>query len=64
LPTNGFSKSYSGVNLDSFTKSITFQEISKEGIQNIGSAVEIMAEAEGLFAHKNAVTLRLNDLKE
>jgi histidinol dehydrogenase len=64
LPTNGFSKSYSGVNLDSFTKSITFQEISKEGIQNIGSAIEIMAEAEGLFAHKNAVTLRLNDLKE
>jgi histidinol dehydrogenase len=64
LPTNGFSKSYSGVNLDSFTKSITFQEISKEGIQNIGSALEIMAEAEGLFAHKNAVTLRLNDLKE
>ena len=63
LPTNGFSKSYSGVNLDSFTKFITFQEISKEGIQNIGSAVEIMAEAEGLFAHKNAVTLRLNDLK-
>jgi len=63
LPTNGFSKSYSGVNLDSFTKSITFQEISKEGIQNIGSAIEIMAETEGLFAHKNAVTLRLNDLK-
>jgi histidinol dehydrogenase len=64
LPTNGFSKSYSGVNLDSFTKAITFQEISKEGIQNIGSAIEIMAATEGLFAHKNAVTLRLNDLKE
>jgi histidinol dehydrogenase len=63
LPTNGFSKSYSGVNLDSFMKSITFQEISKEGIQNIGSAIEIMAETEGLQAHKNAVTLRLNDLK-
>jgi histidinol dehydrogenase len=64
LPTNGFSKSYSGVNLDSFMKSITFQEISKEGIQNIGSAIEIMAETEGLQAHKNAVTLRLNDLKK
>lgn len=63
LPTNGFSKAYSGVNLDSFTKSITFQEISKEGIQNIGNAIELMAAAEGLFAHKNAVTLRLNDLK-
>ena len=64
LPTNGFSKSYSGVNLDSFTKAITFQEISKEGIQNIGRSIEIMAETEGLFAHKNAVTLRLNDLKK
>jgi len=63
LPTNGFSRSYSGVNLDSFTKAITFQEISKEGIQIIGNAIEIMAETEGLFAHKNAVTLRLNDLK-
>ena len=63
LPTNGFTKAYSGVNLDSFTKAITFQEISKEGIQNIGKAIEIMAETEGLFAHKNAVTLRLNDLK-
>ena len=63
LPTNGFSKAYSGVNLDSFTKSITFQKISKEGIQNIGNAIEIMAEAEGLQAHKNAVTIRLKDLK-
>ena len=63
LPTNGFSKAYSGVNLDSFTKSITFQKISKEGIQNIGNAIEIMAEAEGLQAHKNAVTMRLKDLK-
>ena len=63
LPTNGFSRSYSGVNLDSFTKAITIQEISKEGIQIIGNAIEIMAETEGLFAHKNAVTLRLNDLK-
>lgn len=63
LPTNGFSKAYSGVNLDSFQKSISFQKISKEGLINIGSAVELMAEAEGLQAHKNAVTLRLNDLK-
>ena len=63
LPTNGFSKAYSGVNLDSFTKSITFQKITKEGILNIGNAIELMAEAEGLQAHKNAVTLRLNDLK-
>ena len=63
LPTNGFSKSYSGVNLDSFTKSITFQSISKEGLINIGETIELMAEAEGLQAHKNAVTLRLKDLK-
>lgn len=63
LPTNGFTKAYSGVNLDSFTKSITFQKISKEGIQHIGTSIEIMAEAEGLQAHKNAVTIRLNDLK-
>ncbi|WP_299336557.1 histidinol dehydrogenase [uncultured Psychroserpens sp.] len=62
LPTNGFSKAYSGVNLDSFTKSITFQKISKEGILNIGNTIELMAEAEGLQAHKNAVTLRLKDL--
>jgi histidinol dehydrogenase len=62
LPTNGFTKAYSGVNLDSFMKSITFQEISKEGIQNIGKSIEIMAAAEGLQAHKNAVTLRLKEL--
>lgn len=59
LPTNGHAKAYSGVNLDSFVKKITFQEISKEGIENIGSTIEIMAENELLFAHKNAVTLRL-----
>ncbi|WP_334112330.1 histidinol dehydrogenase [Paucihalobacter sp.] len=62
LPTNGFSRAYSGVNLDSFNKSITFQKISEEGIKNIGLAIELMAGAEGLQAHKNAVTLRLNDL--
>ncbi|NOR27877.1 MAG: histidinol dehydrogenase [Lutibacter sp.] len=63
LPTNGYSKAYSGVNLDSFLKAISFQKISKKGIQNIGNAIELMAEAEGLDAHKNAVTLRLNSLK-
>lgn len=62
LPTNGYAKQYSGVNLDSFMKSMTFQEISKTGIQNIGNAIELMAEAEGLEAHKNAVTLRLKSL--
>jgi histidinol dehydrogenase len=62
LPTNGYAKQYSGVNLDSFMKSMTFQKITKEGIQNIGKSVELMAEAEGLQAHKNAVTLRLNSL--
>lgn len=64
LPTDGFAKSYSGVNLDAFVKKITFQRISKKGIQNIGKAIEIMAEEEGLQAHKNAVTLRLNQLKD
>ena len=63
LPTNGFSKAYSGVNLDSFVKSISFQKISKEGLLNIGNTVELMAEAEGLQAHKNAVSIRLKDLK-
>ncbi len=61
LPTNGYARAYSGVSLDSFVKKITFQEISKEGIVNIGKTVELMAEAESLDAHKNAVTLRMND---
>lgn len=64
LPTNGFAKNYEGVNLDSFLKSMTFQKITPEGIQNIGKAIEIMAEAEGLQAHKNAVTLRLKELQK
>jgi len=59
LPTNGYATAYSGVNLDSFIKKITFQEITKEGIRNLGPAIEVMAENEELFAHKNAVTLRL-----
>ncbi len=62
LPTNGFAKTYSGVNLDSFMKSMTFQKITEKGIQNIGKSIEIMADAEGLEAHKNAVTLRLNNI--
>ena len=64
LPTNGYAKQYSGVNLDSFLKQMTFQKISPKGIQAIGPAIELMAEAEGLQAHKNAVSLRLNDLKK
>ncbi|SDE28691.1 histidinol dehydrogenase [Pricia antarctica] len=64
LPTNGYAKQYSGVNLDSFMKSMTFQKITEEGIKEIGNAIEIMAEAEGLQAHKNAVTLRLESLKK
>lgn len=59
LPTNGYAKAYSGVSLDSFVKKITFQKLSKKGIENIGNAIELMAEAEGLQAHKNAVTLRI-----
>jgi histidinol dehydrogenase len=60
LPTNGYAKAYSGVSVDSFIKQITFQQLSQEGIKNIGLAVETMAAAEGLEGHKNAVTLRLN----
>lgn len=63
LPTNGYAKQYSGVNLDSFMKSMTFQKISEEGMRGIGNTIEVMAEAEGLQAHKNAVTLRLQNLK-
>lgn len=63
LPTNGYAKAYSGVSLDSFIRKITFQEISREGIQNIGPAIEVMAAHEQLDAHKNAVTVRLNSIK-
>jgi len=62
LPTNGNAKAYSGVSLDSFVKKITFQQVSNEGLKNIGSAVELMAAAEGLDAHKNAVNVRLKNL--
>ncbi|MEM7037802.1 MAG: histidinol dehydrogenase [Bacteroidota bacterium] len=63
LPTNGFARNYSGVSVDSFCKRITFQQLSATGIRNLGPAIEVMAEAEGLFAHKNAVTIRLNALQ-
>lgn len=59
LPTNGYARNYSGVSLDSFIKKITFQQVTREGLERIGPAVEIMAEAEGLHAHKHAVTIRL-----
>jgi histidinol dehydrogenase len=62
LPTNGYATAYSGVSLDSFVKKVTFQKLTKEGIKNIGNAIELMAAAEGLDAHKNAVTLRLNSI--
>jgi histidinol dehydrogenase len=61
LPTNGFAKAYSGVSLDSFYKKVTFQSITKEGIKNLGETIEIMAAAEMLNAHKNAVSVRLKD---
>lgn len=61
LPTNGYAVAYSGVNLDSFCRKITFQHISPEGIRSIGPAVERMAEAEGLDAHKNAMSLRIKE---
>ena len=61
LPTNGTAKTQSGVSVDSFVKKITYQKLSKEGLKNIGSTVELMAAAEGLDAHKNAVAIRLND---
>jgi histidinol dehydrogenase len=64
LPTNGYAKQYSGVNLDSFMKSMTFQKISEKGITEIGPAVELMAEAEGLHAHKNAMSLRLKKINQ
>lgn len=61
LPTNGYAKAYSGVSVDSFVKKITFQKLSEEGLKNIGNSVMVMAEAEGLDAHKRAVELRLEN---
>jgi len=62
LPTNGFAKNYSGVNLDAFSKKITYQKLTKEGLLNLGPTVELMAEAEQLEGHKKAVTIRLNNI--
>lgn len=62
LPTNGYAKCYSGVSLDSFVKKITFQRITKQGIKKLGKTIEIMAESEGLYAHKNSVSIRLKSL--
>lgn len=64
LPTNGFAKAYSGVSLDSFVKKITFQQITLAGLQHIGPAIEAMATAEELIAHKNAVSIRLMNHKK
>jgi histidinol dehydrogenase len=64
LPTNGYARNYSGVSLDSFVKKITFQHLSPEGLRQIGRTVELMAEAEGLEAHKNAVLIRLNKMRK
>ena len=64
LPTHGYATAYNGVNLDSFVKKITFQHITAEGIRQIGHAVEAMAENEKLYAHKNAMTLRIRDTKD
>ena len=63
LPTHGYATAYSGVNLDSYCRKVTFQHLTAEGIQNIGKAVELMAAAEQLDAHKNAMTVRINSLK-
>ncbi|WP_299986909.1 histidinol dehydrogenase [uncultured Pontibacter sp.] len=63
LPTNGYARAYSGVSLDSFVKKITFQHITPTGLQNIGKTIEVMAAAEGLEAHKNAVSIRLKEVQ-
>ncbi|MBK0380959.1 histidinol dehydrogenase [Mucilaginibacter segetis] len=62
LPTSSYAKAYSGVSVDSFVKKITFQHLTGQGMQNIGPSVEVLAEMEGLHAHKNAVTVRMNNI--
>jgi histidinol dehydrogenase len=62
LPTSGYAKAYSGVNIDSFMRKITFQELTKEGLRSLGPVIETMAAGEYLDAHKNAVTVRLKEL--
>lgn len=64
LPTHGYAMAYSGVNLDSYCRKITFQHLTAEGVERIGHAVELMAAAEGLEAHKNAMTVRLEDVRK
>jgi len=59
LPTSSYARAYSGVSVDSFVKKVTFQHITPEGIKNIGPTVEVLAEMEGLMAHKNAVSVRM-----
>jgi histidinol dehydrogenase len=63
LPTHGYATAYSGVNLDSYCRKVTFQHLTEDGIRSIGHAVELMAEAEHLDAHKNAMTIRINSIK-
>jgi histidinol dehydrogenase len=63
LPTNGYARSYSGLSVESFMKKITFQEISREGLTKLGPVTEIMADAESLQAHRNAVSIRLKDIQ-
>ena len=63
LPTHGYATTYSGVNLDSYCRKVTFQHLTEDGIRSIGHAVELMAEAEQLEAHKNAMTIRINSIK-
>ena len=64
LPTHGYATAYSGVNLDSYCRKVTFQHLTEEGIRHIGHAVELMAAAEQLDAHKNAMTVRINAIKK
>ena len=64
LPTHGYATTYNGVNLDSYCRKVTFQHLTEEGVRQIGNAVELMAEAEQLDAHKNAMTVRINSLKK
>ncbi|MBO4892098.1 MAG: histidinol dehydrogenase [Prevotella sp.] len=64
LPTHGYATTYNGVNLDSYCRKVTFQHLTEEGVRQIGHAVELMAEAEQLDAHKNAMTVRINSLKK
>ncbi|MBR4601402.1 MAG: histidinol dehydrogenase, partial [Prevotella sp.] len=63
LPTHGYALAYNGVNLDSYNRKITFQHLTKEGIESIGNAVELMAEAEQLDAHKRAMSFRVKSLE-